>query len=848
MKSRLFPSVLALPLLIALQGMVVAAPVNKAATGSDLTAGASWGGSAPGSGDVATWTTGSLGGALTIGTAQSWQGIDLQAASAAIITSGAGTLTLGSAGITLASGAVDLTLGNSRTFGSSSILAIGSGRKLSLSGGTTTFGTGTTTSLSGAGTMEFAGSNHTITGSGNLTIGSGFTVLNNLQSGSSSSGFSGSTTLNGGTIIISTSISSFGTGTLNLNSGKIGSGTATGRTITNSLSIGGDITVGNTTGGTTSFITFSGPADLGGATRAFDVYANAVNSGFGSGAIFTGIVSNGGITLNSTSGTGIMTLTNDGNTFAGATTVNAGNLAVSNSALATSASVTLNGTGKLSLGLNGTTTVNNLSGASGSGIRTDFTISGTAGARILKVNQSSDGIFAGSFSEGSSGRTIALLKSGTAKLTLSGTGGYTGGTTLSQGTIVASASSALGSSGSIIVNDAATGSNNTTLNIDASAGAVTIARPITIANQGTGIVTLGSATASGSNAAIFSGAITLARDLTLNGGTAGDRFSTTGGIGGTGNLTISGSNRVLFGTTANTFSGNITINSGATLQLSDSTATTNSLIPDASVVTTNGTLNLAKGSNSETIGGLAGNGTVQSHPSVASVTSTLIISDGASQSFSGSLANGGATGSSLALIKSGSGTQTLSGTSSYTGTTTVTGGKLVINGNISTSTLTTVQTGATLGGSGIVGALGIDGGGTLAPGNSPGTLSTGTLSLANTSILSFELNPSSFTVGSNVNDLIDVTGNLTLDGIFNLVATSGNFLSASEGDTWRLFNYSGSLTNNTLELGSMPLLSSGLDWRVNTATAGQVNLVVVPEPTAGILCGLGVLALLRRRR
>ena len=44
-----------------------AATVTKAATGTDLTDGASWAGTAPGSGDIATWASTSLGAGLTLG-------------------------------------------------------------------------------------------------------------------------------------------------------------------------------------------------------------------------------------------------------------------------------------------------------------------------------------------------------------------------------------------------------------------------------------------------------------------------------------------------------------------------------------------------------------------------------------------------------------------------------------------------------------------------------------------------------------------------------------------------------------------------------------------------------------
>jgi hypothetical protein len=77
-----------------------------------------------------------------------------------------------------------------------------------------------------------------------------------------------------------------------------------------------------------------------------------------------------------------------------------------------------------------------------------------------------------------------------------------------------------------------------------------------------------------------------------------------------------------------------------------------------------------------------------------------------------------------------------------------------------------------------------------------------------------------------------------------------SFASATVGNTWRLFNYTGTLTDNGLTLGSMPSLGSGLTFSIDTSAANQVNLVVVPEPggTYIIAVGLTGLAAVRRRR
>ena len=158
------------------------------------------------------------------------------------------------------------------------------------------------------------------------------------------------------------------------------------------------------------------------------------------------------------------------------------------------------------------------------------------------------------------------------------------------------------------------------------------------------------------------------------------------------------------------------------------------------------------------------------------------------------------------LVKGGTGTLTLTGTNSYTGTTLVHAGSLYIDGDQSAATgAATVANGATLGGKGIIGGnVIVFDGATLAPGSSGaiGTLTiNGNLGLSSGSKLDYGLG-----------DLVDVKGNLTLDGTLGGSPASG---SAAGPGVYRLMNYGGSLVNNGLDAPTGLLVQTGVTHQVN---------------------------------
>ena len=99
----------------------------------------------------------------------------------------------------------------------------------------------------------------------------------------------------------------------------------------------------------------------------------------------------------------------------------------------------------------------------------------------------------------------------------------------------------------------------------------------------------------------------------------------------------------------------------------------------------------------------------------------------------------------------------------------------------------TVASTATLGGTGTInGAVNFSAGSFLAPGASPGTLTTGPLSLSGTTTSQFELTLGNTTAGGGINDLVAVNGNLTLDGTLTVTEVGGTL---DDSAFYTLFTY-----------------------------------------------------------
>ena len=556
----------------------------------------------------------------------------------------------------------------------------------------------------------------------------------------------------------------------------------------------------------------------------------------GTAGTFGGVIqgNNGGLTK---LGAETLTLTGN-NTYTGTTTISGGTLQVGNGGATGSL-----GTGNI---------VNN----------------------AALVFDRSDDITVGNAISGSG----TLTKQGAGRLTLSGANTYSGATHIDAGVLLLTGANLGNGAGAVTVAAgaalelafAATPVNPMTISGAGSGAGAVVGVGANSSLDGT--ITLAADAAigvTGSNILNIGGNVVLgANTLTLSG--AGTRF-VTGNISGTGGLTHAEGMTLFSGT--GTYLGPTTL-TGGTMVIRGGTA-----IQDQGAVIVNaGTLRV---NLSETLGSIAGAGAIQIDTSqtlttggnnaTTSVSGVITGAGGLTKQGSGtltltgnnsytgattitggtlSLGNMGGTGALAAasditinsagtlelarndsvtiantisgagrIAVSGGGTTILSGASTgFAGALDVTNGTARVTGSLGTGATVTVGATGILQGTGTIGGnVTVQDGGTLAAGASPGVLTVaGDLVLSSGSISAFELGAANIT-GSTLNDLVIVTGNLTLDGLLNLVADP-----LADG-YYRLFSYGGNLTDNGLMLGVLPI---GTTATVLTNVAGEVNLRV----------------------
>jgi fibronectin-binding autotransporter adhesin len=302
--------------------------------------------------------------------------------------------------------------------------------------------------------------------------------------------------------------------------------------------------------------------------------------------------------------------------------------------------------------------------------------------------------------------------SGTANPTITTIDGINFGT---ASLALGSTASAVGVSGAVTVNSITFGAAQTAPVTLSGGTSITLggtSPTITVNNASNTISSLlaGSAgmTKAGTGTLTLSGANTLSGTTTINGGVLklqGNAFMTTprnysiasgavlnldgssinklpgstSTISGTGTLRLTGG--ILFGNSSSSGTCNLSLGSGAVIDVQAGARMQNGGWSAFNWSANNARLNVDGqfdiGENPATIDALTGTGTVVKTWDGNTRVLTVGIANG-SGTFSGTITNGSGT---IALTKTGTGTQTLSGNNSYSGVTAINGGTLAIAHN-----------------------------------------------------------------------------------------------------------------------------------------------------------------------
>ena len=525
------------------------------------------------------------------------------------------------------------------------------------------------------------------------------------------------------------------------------SGSSVASTTFNDSSTAGNASIINNSFGETSFFTSStaGNARIINNNNSFTIFGNSTGSDTATAGNATIINNSGGETdFNAFTTAGNSTITTKSGGFTEFFDNSTGGLA----------RFIVNGTGELNFSF---TTGPNADGQISAG-----SIEGSGNVFIGPNNTLSVGgnnlstEFSGVIADncGCSPGPGALNKVGIGTLILSGANTYTGGTTISGGTLQLGNGGTTGSIlGDVVDNGVLAFNHSDTFtfgglisgsgqvmqlgpgtlalsNANAYSGGTTVAGGALSMgadnNIGTGpLALLNGSGLSFSNSFTFTHPITVAGDPTFDTPT-GITVTMAGVIADgaqPGDVVKAGGGSLVLAA-ANTYTGGTVVNAGI-LQLGAG----GSLAPTGALtVNAGGTFDL--NGHTQTVGDFSGAGLVK--------LGSGALTAGASNSttFSGVISD---TGS---FTKAGSGTLTLTGTNSYTGATNVAAGSLIVNGSISSSSLLTIMNGGLVGGTGVLPSTIVGSGGTLSPGNSIGAISVaGSLTFSTASVYLVEVSP-----------------------------------------------------------------------------------------------------------
>ena len=555
----------------------------------------------------------------------------------------------------------------------------------------------------------------------------------------------------------------------------------------------GDLTFSNSTGAGNATIRNA----VAGAKTTFKDSASAGTASLGNliagtSLIFQDTASAGSATITNTTGTVSFT----GSASAGSASITSsgptGLASFSGSATAGSATITSGTTGKTSF--TGSSTGGqarlianvgafvDISGLTTSGM-TAGSIEGAGtyrlGSKQLAVGTNNiAGLISGSIVDGgdSGGTGGSLVKTGTGTLILSGNSTYTGGTTISGGTLQIGNTGTTGSLTGNIVNNSALVFNRTNQTIVNNV----ISGTGTLQQNGTSLLVLTGANTYTGATIVSRGALQIGTG-SLVGASSGDVTNNStfqiirADTSGLTSITTNANATSLFFNTSSASNAVLTTNSGGFLGFRE-----NATGGQAQIVTNAGGTTDISGLSAAgmTAGSIEGAGSYNLGGKQLTVGSNNL-----STTVSGVIADGGLLGGTGAsLVKTGTGTLTLTGNNTFTGGTTVDQGLLVVNGGLASGV---TLSGGTLGGSGSVAGLTANNA-TIAPGNSIGTLTVSGNFVQNGGIYQVEAN------AAGQSDRINVTGSATINGTaVQVLAQSGSYARYT---TYTILNATGGVS------------------------------------------------------